>query len=114
MVDVRRSLLATTALAKSFGATRAVIDVDFTLRAGESVAILGENGAGKSTFAKMLAGVVRPDSGGISLDGVPVSLRSPRDALRHGLAFIPQELAFVPELTVAENLLLGRLPSRAG
>jgi ribose transport system ATP-binding protein len=89
-------------------------DIRFTLDRGQSVAVTGENGAGKSTFAKILAGVIRPDAGEIRLDGQPVTFDSPRAALQAGVAFIPQELAYVPALTVGANILLGRWPSSAG
>jgi ABC-type sugar transport system ATPase subunit len=108
------TLLAARGLTKGYGGTVVLRDVDFTLAAGESVAVIGENGAGKSTFAKIIAGVVVPDDGDIVINGEQVAFRSPRDALRHGIAFIPQELAFVPHLTVAENLLLGHWPSTGG
>ncbi len=107
-------LLQVSGASKSYGANRVVVDVGFRLTAGESVAIIGENGAGKSTFAKMLAGVIRPDAGTIRVRGERVSFHSPRDALRHGIAFIPQELAYVPHLSVAENILLGHWPSWHG
>jgi ABC-type sugar transport system ATPase subunit len=107
-------LLAIAGLAKSYGSNRVLHGVDFTLDRGESVAVIGENGAGKSTFAKILTGVIRPDAGTIRLDGAPVSLGSPREAIRHGIALIPQELAYVPHLTVAENILLGHLPGWHG
>src|SRR5690348_568047 len=89
-------LVEAVGLSKSYGLHRVVSDVDFRLNAGESVAVIGENGAGKSTFAKMLAGAIRPDGGTLRLRGQPVSFHSPRDALRRGIAFIPQELAYVP------------------
>ncbi len=108
------TLLETVGISKSYGPNRVLIDVDFRLAAGQSVAIIGENGAGKSTFAKVVAGVIRPDAGSIRLRGEPVSFHSPRDALRTGIAFIPQELAYVPHLTVAENILLGHWPSWHG
>jgi ribose transport system ATP-binding protein len=108
------ALLEATSIYKSYGPTWVLKDVDFRLQSGELVAIIGENGAGKSTFAKILAGVVRPDGGLIRLRGEPVSFNSPRDALHHGIAFIPQELAYVPHLSVAENILLGRWPSWHG
>lgn len=107
-------LLEITGASKTYGSNRVLSGVDFRLDAGESVAIIGENGAGKSTFAKILTGVIRPDEGSIHLNGKPVSFHSPRDALRHGIAFIPQELAYVPHLTVAENILLGRWPNWHG
>lgn len=107
-------LLQASGVSKSYAGHRVLSGVDFQLKRGEAVAVIGENGAGKSTFAKIIAGVIRPDDGGIRLDGRAVTFKSPRDALREGIAFIPQELAYVPELTVAENILLGRWPSRMG
>lgn len=101
-------------LTKSFGANRILTDIDFTLGRGESVALIGENGAGKSTFAKILAGVIRPDSGEMRFDGRKADFASPRDALAVGLAFIPQELAYAPHLSVAENIVLGQWPARRG
>src|SRR5204863_2682284 len=88
--------------------------VDFHLDPGQSVAVIGENGAGKSTFAKILTGVIRADSGTLTLAGTNVSFASPRDALQQGIALIPQELAYVPQMTVADNILLGRWPSWRG
>jgi ribose transport system ATP-binding protein len=101
-------------LSKAYAGHEVLSGVDFALARGEAVAVIGENGAGKSTFAKIVAGVIRPDRGELRLDGEQVSFGSPRDALRQGIAFIPQELAYVPELTVAENVILGRWPGKAG
>src|SRR5438067_710532 len=108
------ALLETVGLSKSYASHRVLSEIDFVLHRGQSVAVIGENGAGKSTFAKIVAGVIKPDEGLIRLDGAPVAFDSPRAALQAGVAFIPQELAYVPALTVAENILLGRLPSRRG
>lgn len=107
-------MLETQAITKSYGQHRVLHDIDFKLHPGEAVAIIGENGAGKSTFVKIIAGATRPDSGAIRLAGRPVNLPSPRAALQHGIAFIPQELAYVPQLSVAENILLGQWSNRAG
>ena len=107
-------LLETRGLSKSYGSNRVLSDVDFSLLRGQSVAVIGENGAGKSTFAKILTGVIRPDTGTLLLTGKRVTFSSPREALLQGIAFIPQELAYVPHLTVAENILLGRWPSWRG
>jgi ribose transport system ATP-binding protein len=107
-------LLSVSGISKSYGGYRALEAVDFILQAGQAVAVIGENGAGKSTFAKILAGVIRPDTGSIFLEGEEVHFSSPRDALRHGVAFIPQELAYLPNLSVAENILVGAWPSRLG
>src|SRR5262249_3753830 len=77
-------------------------------------ALLGENGAGKSTLIKVLGGIVRPDSGTIELEGRPVVVRDVTDADRLGIRLIHQELSLVPNLSVAENILLGREPTRLG
>ena len=107
-------LLETHEISKSYGSSRVLSNVNFRLDRAESVAVIGENGAGKSTFAKILTGVIRADVGTLALNGRVVSFASPRDALREGIAFIPQELAYMPHLTVAENILLGRWPSWRG
>ena len=99
---------------KSFGATAALAGVDLRVAGGEVLALVGENGAGKSTLMKVLAGVVRPDAGEMLLDGRPYAPRSPRDARAAGVAMIHQELALAPHLTVADNILLGVEPTRAG
>ena len=99
-------------VSKSYGAHQALCGVNFSIRAGETAALLGENGAGKSTLARILTGAQRADGGHIAVDGRPVTLTSPRKALEEGIAFIPQELLYVPRLTVAENICLGRWPTR--
>lgn len=107
-------LLVASGVTKRFGANVALAPTDFAVAAGEAVAVLGENGAGKSTLAKILTGALRPDAGTLTVAGHEVTLGSPRDALRRGIALIPQELAQVPQLTVAENIMLNRLPARYG
>ncbi|MGH3276893.1 MAG: sugar ABC transporter ATP-binding protein [Streptosporangiaceae bacterium] len=107
-------MLNVAGLSKAYGPTQALADVSFVADPGLALAVVGENGAGKSTLVKVLAGAVRPDAGSISLDGQPVRCTSPRDALRQGIALIPQELAYAPQLSVAENIMLGMLPSRLG
>lgn len=82
--------------------------------AGEIVAIVGENGAGKSTLAKIIGGVVKPDRGEVRVDDAPVTLNSPRDGLAVGISYIPQELSYLPNMTVADNLLVGRWPNWKG
>ena len=99
---------------KTFPGVVALDKVDFDLRAGEVHVLLGENGAGKSTLMKILSGAYSKDAGEILLDGAPVSIASPRDAQSLGIATIYQELSLVPQLTVAENILLGHEPSRSG
>ena len=107
-------LLSVRDITKTYGANVALRPTSFDLAAGDCVAIIGENGAGKSTFAKVLTGTEIPDAGEIHIAGERVSFHSPRNALSRGVALIPQELAHVPGLTVAENLLLNRLPGRGG
>ncbi|MFL6071883.1 MAG: sugar ABC transporter ATP-binding protein [Mycobacteriales bacterium] len=101
-------LLEMHGVSKSFPGVRALNGVDFTVHAGEVAALLGENGAGKSTLMNILAGVHSTYEGQISVEGQPVSIHSPRDATRHGIAMIHQELNLVPELSVADNLFLGQ------
>jgi rhamnose transport system ATP-binding protein len=101
-------------VAKSFGAVRAVIDGTIGLYAGEAHALLGENGAGKSTMVKILAGVHAPDEGEVLLDGHPVTLATPAAARDAGIAVIYQEPTLFPDLSVAENIYMGRQPLVAG
>lgn len=106
--------LRMTGISKSFPGIRALSDVDLDVDAGEVHAIVGENGAGKSTLVKILAGVHHPDEGTIELGGDAVRLSDPIEARRHGIGMVYQELNLVPDLTVAENILLGVTPSRWG
>lgn len=99
---------------KRFGATVALGGVDLEVRAGEVHALVGENGAGKSTLMKVLAGVVAPDAGVLELDGRPYAPRSPAAARAAGVVMIHQELSLASQLSVAENVWLGDLPTRAG
>ena len=101
-------------ISKSFPGIRALADVDLIARAGEVHAIVGENGAGKSTLMKILAGVYQPDGGAILLDGVETRISGPIDARKRGIGMVYQELNLVPDLTVAENIMLGSTPSRLG
>jgi ABC-type sugar transport system ATPase subunit len=110
----RSEVLRATGLAKSYGGHLVLKHINFAVEAGEIVAVIGENGAGKSTFAKIVAGAVRPESGELHLDGRRVEFQSPRDALREGIAYIPQELAYLSARTVADNILIGRWPHRGG
>ncbi len=102
--------LRATGLRKSFGGVEVLHGVDITVRGGEVLALLGENGAGKSTAIKILAGDYKRDAGVIVIDGQEADIRSPRDAGAYGLRVIYQEFSDAPDLTVAENLSLGRLP----
>src|SRR4051812_290949 len=97
-------------VSKAFGAVRALRDVSLELFAGEAHALAGENGAGKSTLVKTLAGVHRPDSGQVLLDGEPVVFHGPADAQQAGVAVIYQEPTLFPDLSVAENIFMGRQP----
>ena len=99
---------------KHFGGTRALDGVDFDLRGGEVHALLGENGAGKSTLIKLLGGIHRPDAGEVRIDGAVADLRDVADADRAGIRLIHQETALAPNLSIAENLFLGREPVRWG
>ncbi len=106
--------LACRDLVKTYAGVTVVKSVSFTVRAGEVVGLIGENGAGKSTLSSMLAGVVQPTSGTMTLDGEDYAPHSPHDALDRGVALIHQEIRMVPALSVAENIFLGRLPVSAG
>jgi rhamnose transport system ATP-binding protein len=109
-----RPLLVLDQAAKSFGAVKALIDGSVTLHPGEAHALLGENGAGKSTLVKILAGVHRPDSGSLTIDGRQVSFNGPADAKSAGVAIIYQEPTLFPDLSVAENIFMGRQPLGRG
>jgi len=103
--------LALRGVSKRFGATQALTDVALELRAGEVHALVGENGAGKSTLVKILAGVYPPDSGTIHLDGEAVAITSPGHARNLGIAVVHQEPRLFPDLTVAENVFMGHIPT---
>ncbi|HEY8333104.1 MAG TPA: sugar ABC transporter ATP-binding protein [Tardiphaga sp.] len=107
-------LLQTSGLTKSFAGVRVLDGVDITLRAGEIHALLGENGAGKSTLIKLVTGVVARDSGIVRLDGVEIAPRSADAAQQAGIATVYQEVNLLPNLSVAQNLFLGRQPTRFG
>ncbi|MET9508552.1 sugar ABC transporter ATP-binding protein [Streptomyces flavidovirens] len=106
-------VLALKDVSKSFGAVRALQDVSLQLFPGEAHALAGENGAGKSTLIKTLAGVHRPDTGQVLLDGAPVAFHGPADARDAGIAVIYQEPTLFPDLSIAENIFMGRQPCRA-
>ena len=99
-------------LSKRYGVTQAVKSVNLTARPGNVLGLVGENGAGKSSVIKMIAGVEQPTAGHIALDGRPLALRSTNDALRHGIASVFQELTLLRSLTVQQNLLLTDAPRR--
>ena len=100
-------VLDTAHLTKSFGNVAAIKDVSFSLQSGEIRALCGENGAGKSTFVKMLMGIVAPDAGSIKVNGTDVSIRSPQHAQSLGLGLVAQELSLVPHLSIVDNIWLG-------
>lgn len=105
-------LLQMLGISKTFPGVRALDSVDFELYPGEIHALVGENGAGKSTLIKILSGALPADEGRIVLRGSEVTFRNPREALDNGIATINQELMLVPQLSIAENILLGRLPHK--
>ena len=106
--------LVCVGLSKSYGGTLVLNYVDLSLTPGSVVGLVGENGAGKSTTSSIIAGMVRPDSGTMTIDGEIYDPKTPADALKAGVALIHQEIRMVPELSVAENIFLGRLPMRRG
>ena len=103
-------------ISKTFGSVKALIDVSVFLDKGELLSIVGENGAGKSTLMKILAGVYTKDegTGEVLVDGKAVDIKIPRDALNHGISIIHQELSVAPDITVAENIYMGREPLKNG
>lgn len=108
------ALLQFDQVGKSFPGVRALDGVTFSVAAGEIRALMGENGAGKSTLLKILAGEYRADAGGLRIAGQPVDLSSPRAAADAGVAIIHQELHLAPEMSVAENMMLGIMPTASG
>ena len=107
-------LLECRNIRQRFGGVVALDGVDFTLERGEVHGLVGSNGAGKSTLMKILAGVLPDHEGEISLDGRQLKLTSPSAAIEQGIAMVYQELSGIGQLSVAENLVLGRQPTRAG
>ena len=105
-------MISFSSITKSFGGVTALDGVTFSVAEGECHGLMGENGAGKSTLGKILAGIHRPDGGQLRLDGQAHYFHSPRDAARAGIGMVHQELAFCPDLTVAENMNLGQYPRR--
>ena len=101
-------------LIKRYGQVTALDGADFELRAGEILAVIGDNGAGKSSLIRALSGAAIPDAGEILLDGRPVHFRTPADARRAGIETVYQELAVAPAMSISENLFLGREVRRKG
>ncbi|MBF8256605.1 MAG: Sugar ABC transporter ATP-binding protein [Anaerolineales bacterium] len=112
--DATGLLVSMQGISKSFPGVQALIGVDFDLRAGEIHALMGGNGAGKSTLIKILTGVEKPETGRILLEGSEVVVRSPQQAQAMGISTVYQEINLCPNLTVAENILIGRQPTRFG
>ncbi|MFD5321804.1 sugar ABC transporter ATP-binding protein [Streptomyces sp. NPDC127098] len=110
--DPATALLEVEGVDKSFPGVRALAGMRLTLRAGEVLALVGENGAGKSTLMKLLSGIHTADAGEFRLDGRPYRPTSPRHALELGISIIHQEFNLVPDLTVAQNIFIGREPRR--
>lgn len=108
------NLLTMKGITKSFPGVVALEDVDFALRRGEVHALMGENGAGKSTLIKVLTGVEHPDSGSIELEGKPIQVRSPLHSQELGISTVYQEVNLCTNISVAENIMLGREPYRFG
>jgi ribose transport system ATP-binding protein len=109
-----RLLIEAKGITKTFPGVRALDRVDFELKAGETHILLGENGAGKSTLMKILSGAYAPDEGDVSIDGEPVEVFDPRVAQRMGVSIIYQEFNLIPYMNVAQNIYLGRFPTRRG
>ena len=99
---------------KSFPGVKALKGVSFEAYSGESLAMIGANGAGKSTLMNILGGVVQADEGDIQIDGQKAPIHSPADAARRGIAFVHQELALMPTLSILDNMLISAFPSRNG
>ncbi|MFC3689613.1 ATP-binding cassette domain-containing protein [Aquipuribacter hungaricus] len=110
----RAEVLGATGLVKRYGRVTAVDGADFSLRAGEILAIIGDNGAGKSSLVKCLSGAVQPDEGEIRLDGKVVSFAGPIEARTAGIEIVHQSLAVSPSLDIASNLFLGRERRKKG
>src|SRR5258706_14082915 len=105
-------LLHMHSIRKHYPGVLALEDVSFELHAGEVHCLLGENGAGKTTLMKILSGAQQKDGGAILIDGKEAAITSPHDAQALGIGMIHQDFKLVPELTVAENILLGREPRK--
>ena len=103
------NILELRGLSKSFGSNQVLFDVNFSLKPGEVHAIIGENGAGKSTMMNITYGLVRPNSGEIYVDGEKVEIKSPNDAEKYGICFVHQEIALCQEMSIAQNIFMTRV-----
>jgi len=106
--------LVALGLRKQYGGVFVLKGVDFTIRRGRVTGLIGENGAGKSTLSSIVAGIKRPDGGAMTIGALPYAPSDPLEALNRGVAIIHQEIKMIPELSVAENIFLGRMPTRRG
>ncbi|QYC42135.1 Ribose import ATP-binding protein RbsA [Nonomuraea coxensis DSM 45129] len=107
-------ILTVRGISKSYPGTTALNGIDLEARPGEVIALLGENGAGKSTLSGIIAGAIQPTTGTMTWQGRPHAPATPRDSLMRGIGMIHQEMRLLPDLTVAENVAVGRWPTRAG
>src|SRR6266853_1013875 len=114
MNDTLKPVLEALCVSKRYGSVTALDGVDFELLPGEIMAVIGDNGAGKSSLIKALSGALVPDEGEILLDGKTVHFRSPLDARSQGIETVYQDLAVAPAMSIAENLFLGRELRRPG
>ncbi len=103
-------ILETKSIKKAFGGVKALVDGSFSCKQGEIVGLLGANGSGKTTFSKIIMGLLHSDAGEIYIDGQPVRFRSPLDAMRKGIVMVHQQLSLIPDLTVWENINIGHEP----
>ncbi len=106
--------LSIRGVTKRYGPITVLRDVDLDVKPGEVVALLGENGAGKSTVSSVIAGLTPPTAGTMTWNGEPYAPASPAEALRHGIGLIHQEMRLLPDLSIAENVFVGRIPTRNG
>ena len=113
-MTTHRLVMQAKGLVKRYGQVTALDGADFELRAGEILAVIGDNGAGKSSLIKALSGATIPDAGEIQLDGKSIHFKSPMDARRVGIETVYQDLAVAPAMSIAENLFLGRELRREG
>jgi len=111
---VSEPILELRGINKSFGPVHVLHDVDFTVRAGEVTALVGDNGAGKSTMVKSIAGIHPIDSGDVLFEGQPVHIHSPREAAEYGIEVVYQDLALCENLDIVQNMFLGRERGKYG